>query len=171
MKNHRLAISSLLFAALFATSHGAALAQTAAAQAAPPPPSTYGAPIGFDAARSAGAAAVAEAERNGWKMSIAIVDPAGQLVHFQKMDNSGGATGPIAIEKAKSSALFRRPTKFFQDGIAAGNMFWLGMPGAVPVGGGFPLVADGKVVGGIGVSGGTGAQDEAVARAAADQLK
>lgn len=161
-------ITSLSLAALLACSQGAALAQTALASA---PAAVYGPGVGLDAARRAGAPAAAEAARNGWPLSIAIVDTAGQLVHFEKMDSSGGATIQVAIDKARSSALFRRPTNAFQDSLASGNTFILGLTGAVPREGGSPLVADGKVIGAIGVSGGTGAQDGAVAKAAADQIK
>lgn len=166
MKNLRIAIvSSLLFGAL-AASHGAARAQ-----AAPPPPRAYGPAINLETARKVAAGAVAEATRNGWNLSIAVVDPAGQLVHFEKMDDSAGATVQVSMDKAKPSALFRGPTKRFQDGVAAGNVHLLLLAGAMPLEGGLPLVADGKVIGAIGVSGATGAQDGQVAKAGADLVK
>src|SRR5262245_11243429 len=94
-------------------------AQTPAA-AAPAP--AYGTPIGVDAAKRAAAAAIAEAKKNNWTMAIAIVDPAGYLVYFEKMDGTQNGSVEIAQDKARSAALFKRPTKVFQDGLAAGGV-------------------------------------------------
>ncbi len=151
-----------------------ALAQSAAAQAPVPaaaPSPVYGSAINADTARKAVAGAVAEAARNGWPMAVTIVDTAGQLVLFQKMDNTQNGSIQVSIDKARSAALFRRPTKVFNDMLAAGSTYVLSLTGAVAVEGGIPLVQEGKVVGAIGVSGGTGAQDGAVARAGAEQVK
>jgi uncharacterized protein GlcG (DUF336 family) len=89
------------------------------------------------------------------------------------MDNTQLGSANIAIDKARSAALFKRPTKAFQDALAAGGdgLRILRLQGAVPVEGGFPLVMDGKIVGAIGVSGATSAQDAQCAKAGADSVK
>ena len=118
---------------------------------APPPQIPYGLAVSTEAAKAVAAAAIAEARRNGWTMAIAIVDPGGHLVYFEKMqDTQTGSVDP-AIEKARTSALFRRRTKLFQDALAAGGegLRVLRLTGVIPIDGGIPLIADGKVVGGI----------------------
>jgi uncharacterized protein GlcG (DUF336 family) len=132
----------------------------------------YG-PITLEAAKSAAAPAVAEARKNGWAMAVAIVDGAGNLVYFEKMDGTQTGSIQVAQEKARSAALFKRPTKAFQDALAAGGegLRILRLEGAVPVEGGIPLVMGGSVVGAIGVSGATSAQDGQCAKAGADSLK
>jgi glc operon protein GlcG len=136
-------------------------------------PNPYGAPISLENAKKAAAPAMAEAAKNGWNMAVAIVDPGGNLVYYEKMDNTQLGSANIAIDKARSAALFKRPTKAFQDALAAGGdgLRILRLQGAVPVEGGFPLVMDGKIVGGIGVSGATSAQDAQCAKAGADSVK
>jgi glc operon protein GlcG len=136
-------------------------------------PNPYGAPISLENAKKAAAPAMAEAAKNGWNMAVAIVDPGGNLVYYEKMDNTQLGSANIAIDKARSAALFKRPTKAFQDALAAGGdgLRILRLQGAVPVEGGFPLVMDGKIVGAIGVSGATSAQDAQCAKAGADTIK
>jgi uncharacterized protein GlcG (DUF336 family) len=136
-------------------------------------PNPYGLSITVDDAKKAAAPALAEAAKNNWKVAVAIVDPAGTLVYYEKMDNTQLASANVAIDKARSAARFKRPTKAFQDALAAGGegLRVLGLEGAVPVEGGFPLVMDGKIVGGIGVSGATSAQDAQCSKAGADSLK
>ena len=134
---------------------------------------SYGPSITADTAKKIAAPAIAEARKNNWTMAIAIVDTAGDLVYFEKMDDTQvGSTG-VAIAKARSAARFKRPTKVFQDGLAAGGegLRLLALEGAVPVEGGVPLVVGGKIVGAIGASGGTSQQDGVVAAAAANALK
>jgi uncharacterized protein GlcG (DUF336 family) len=106
-------------------------------------------------------------------MAIAIVDPNGFLVYFEKMDNTQNGSVNVAQDKAKSAALFKRPTKVFQDGLAAGGvgLRLLALQGAVPVDGGLPIIVGGKIIGAIGASGGTSDQDGQVAKAGADALK
>ncbi len=145
-------------------------AQTAS-PAVPAAPPGYGPSLSVEAARRVAAAAVAEARRNGWFMAVSIVDTAGQLTYFEKMDDTQTGSIQVAIDKARSASLFRRPSKIFADMLAGGNTYVLSLTGAVPVEGGIPLVQGGKVVGAIGVSGGTGAQDGSTARAGADQWK
>jgi glc operon protein GlcG len=128
---------------------------------------TYGLPIGIESAKKAAAAALAEARTNGWIMAVAVVDPAGLLVYFEKMDDTQNGSVAVAQAKARSAALFKRPTKAFQETLAAGGegLRVLRLEAAVPIEGGMPLVIDGRIVGAIGVSGGTSAQDGQCARA------
>jgi uncharacterized protein GlcG (DUF336 family) len=106
-------------------------------------------------------------------MAIAIVDPNGTLVYFEKMDNTQNGSANVAVDKARSAALFKRPTKAFQDALAAGGdgLRILALQGAVPVDGGFPIIVAGKIIGAIGASGGTSAQDGQVAKAGSDAVK
>ena len=144
-------------------------AATASAQL----PNPYGAPITGENAKKVAAAALAEARKNNWNMAAAVVDPAGDLVYFEKLDGTQAASVNIAVEKARSSARFKRPTKALQDVVAAGGegLRILGLPGAVPVDGGVPILMDGKIVGAIGMSGGTSAQDGQCAAAGAGAVK
>lgn len=136
-------------------------------------PNHYGAPINAENAKKAAAAAIAEAKKNSWTMAVAITDGAGILVYFEKMDGTQTGSVDVAQGKARSAALFKRPSKAFQDVLAAGGdgMRILGLQGAVPIEGGLPLVMDGKIVGAIGLSGGSSAQDGVAAKAGADMLK
>ncbi len=167
-------IVKLLIVVIFATSSIIGRAQTATA--APPAISSltpYGPPITLEAAKKLAAAAQAEAARNHWLMTIAVVDPAGNLVYYERTDNSQWASSKVAIDKARSAAIYKRPTKAFQDALAKGgvSMRVLGLEGAVPVEGGVPLVSDGKIVGAIGVSGDVSENDAQCANAAAQTLK
>jgi uncharacterized protein GlcG (DUF336 family) len=132
----------------------------------------YGANVNLEQARKAIAAAQAEARKNSWPVAVAIVDNAGHLVAFEKMDNTQTASVEVAQDKAVSAAIYRRTTKVVQDGVAGGGagLRLLGLRGMSPVEGGIPLVIDGKIVGGIGVSGVTSEQDGQVAKAGADAL-
>jgi len=147
----------------------AVLASNALAQM----PNHYGAPIGLENAKKAAAAAIAEVRKNNWTMAVAICDTGGNLVYFEKIDGTQTGSVNVAINKARSAALFKRPTKAWQDTLAAGGegLRVLGLEGVVPVEGGLPLVMDGKIVGAIGVSGGTSAQDGQCAKPGADALK
>ena len=133
----------------------------------------YGQSINADNAKKAAAPAVAEARKNQWLMAVAIVDTNGELVYFERMDDTQVGSVDVAIEKARSAARFKRPTKAFQDVVASGGegMRILALPGAVPVEGGVPLVLGGKIVGAIGCSGGTSQQDGVCAAAGANALK
>ena len=136
-------------------------------------PILYGSPINIEAAKKIAASAIAEARKNNWYMAVAITDGGGDLVYFEKMDGTQTGSVKVAIGKAHSAALFRRPTKVWQDGLAAGGdgLRILGLEGAVPIEGGLPLLKDGKIVGAIGVSGGTAQQDGMAAKAGADTPK
>jgi glc operon protein GlcG len=136
-------------------------------------PNPYGMPISSENAKKAATAALAEARQNNWSMAAAVVDPAGDLVYFEKVDGTQAASVNIAIDKARSAARFKRPTKALQDALAAGGvgLRFLALEGAVPVDGGVPLVMDGKIVGAIGLSGGTSDQDGQCAKAGASTVK
>jgi glc operon protein GlcG len=133
----------------------------------------YGSAISADAAKKIAAAAIAEARKNNWAMAVAVVDTGGYLVYFERMQDTQLGSVEIAIEKAKSAALFRRATKAFQDTLAAGGegLRILRLTGAVPVEGGIPLIVDGKVIGAVGASGGTSDQDGRTAQAGAGATK
>jgi uncharacterized protein GlcG (DUF336 family) len=155
----------------------AALALTVAAYGqtplVPPPNAPYGVSISPDAAKKVAAAAIAEARKNHWEMAVAVVDTGGYLVYFERMQDTQLGSVQISIEKAKSAALFRRPTKAFQDTLAGGGqgLRMLSLTGAVPVEGGIPLVVNGKVIGAIGASGGSSDQDGHTAEAGAAAVK
>ena len=133
-------------------------------------PNGYGAAIGVETARKVAAAAVAESKKNGWTVAVAIVDPAGELVFFERIDNTQAGSITVSQDKARTAARFKRPTKAFEDALVGGRQAILGLPGVVPVEGGIPLLIDGKIVGAIGVSGGTSQQDGICAQAGADTL-
>ena len=149
---------------------GAALwAATSLAHAQVP---QYGPNVNIDQARKVVAGAVAEARKINVPMAIAIVDTSGQLVAFERMDNTQTASTGISQDKALSAAMYRRPTKVFQDVLAAGGVGLrvLTLRGANAVEGGLPLVVDGKIIGAIGVSGGSSDQDGVVAKGGTDAL-
>jgi len=124
-------------------------------------PNPYGPPVSLENAKKAADAALAEARKNNWTMAVAIVDPDGVLIFFAKMDNTQTGSANVSINKARSAALYKRPTKAFQDALASGGagMRVLGLEGAVPVEGGLPIVVDGKIIGAIGLSGDSSEHD------------
>jgi glc operon protein GlcG len=117
------------------------------------------------------AAAEAEARKNNWNVSIAVVDDAGQLMYFIRMDDTANSTIIVAQGKARHAVNYRRDTRFHQDILEKGNAVVLGLPDSLPVEGGIRLVADGKVIGAIGVAGAQASQDAQIARAGAALLK
>jgi glc operon protein GlcG len=133
----------------------------------------YGAPISLPEAKKALAAAQAEAAKNNWNVVVAIVDAGGHLVALERMDTTQYGSVEVAQEKAKTAVAFRRSTKMFQDAVAGGGegLRMLKLPGALPIEGGLPLVVGGKIVGAIGVSGVTSAQDGQIAAAGVAALK
>jgi glc operon protein GlcG len=144
----------------------------APAAPAPIPPPPYGAPIGIADAKNVAAAAISEVAKVGSAPdAIAIVDHGGFLIYFERMDNTQLGSVDIAIEKARSAALFRRPSKVFEDALAGGRTAILALRGAVPIDGGVPIISGGKLVGAIGASGGTAQQDGQVAKAGAEAIK
>jgi uncharacterized protein GlcG (DUF336 family) len=136
-------------------------------------PAVYGPPISLEVAKKVAAAALAEARKNNWTMAVAIVDPGGYLVYFEKMDNTQLAGSDIAQDKARSATLFKRPTKVMQEMLAAGGagVRVLRLRGAIPVDGGYPLISDGKIIGAIGMSGDSSENDGRCCQAGAAVLK
>ncbi len=162
---------------LLVMSAGAAHAQ----QAEPPKPNPldvipekmpfatpYGAPISLARAQAVISAAIGEAEKRGWAVNVAVVDSGASLVAFARMDGAQLASIAIAEHKARAAASFRRPTKVFEDAIQkSDNKYVLSLDGVIASRGGIPLIEDGKLIGAIGCSGGTGSQDEAACTAGA----
>jgi uncharacterized protein GlcG (DUF336 family) len=132
----------------------------------------YGPSVDLATAKTAAAAALEEARKNQWQMAVAVVDPSGNLTYFEKMDGTQLGSVTVSIDKARSAALFKRPTKAFQDTLTAGGdgLRVLRLTAAIPIEGGLPLVVAGTIVGAIGVSGGTSAQDGQCAEAGARAL-
>jgi uncharacterized protein GlcG (DUF336 family) len=142
-----------------------------AQQQAAPPTTPYGEPLSLSAAKKAMAAAEAEAIRNRWGVSIAIVDAGGNLVLLQRLDNAQLASMRLAEAKARTSVEFRRPTKALEDAVAGGGVGLRVLTfGACVAEGGVPIIAGGKIVGAIGVSGVASHQDAQVAQAGADAV-
>ena len=170
-----------LTAVAFAT--GLLAASVAHAQQPPAPPDLnaipdkmpfaqpYGPPIAMQRAVTLIQAAVAESNKRGWAMNIAVVDSGGNLVIFGRMDGAQLASITIAEHKARAAAKYRRPTRAFEDAVQkAGLNYILTLDDVIASRGGIPLVEDGKIIGAIGCSGGTGSQDEAICTAAAGTI-
>jgi uncharacterized protein GlcG (DUF336 family) len=132
----------------------------------------YGRSITLAEAKKAAAAALAPAKENGWTVVAAIVDPGGHLVYLEKLDETQVGSVVVAEQKARSSAIFKRPTKMLQDVLARGGdgLRVLRLHGAIPVEGGVPLIVGGALVGALGISGGSSAEDEVCAEAGAKAL-
>jgi uncharacterized protein GlcG (DUF336 family) len=121
-------------------------------------------------AKQIAAAATAEAEKNNWNVVIAIVDEGGHLVYLERRDETQIGSIEVALQKAKTAASFKRPTKALDDALTGGRMAIITLPGALPIEGGVPIALDGKVLGAIGVSGVTAQQDGQIAKAGVDAL-
>jgi uncharacterized protein GlcG (DUF336 family) len=157
-------LSNAVVAFLFVAGAVPAVAQNPAPAPAVRPP--YGAPLTLGQARAIAAAAEGEARRNGWRMAVAIVEPTGDLVLFERLDDTQYGSITIAQAKARAAALYRRATKEFADAVQSGTgQGMLTAPGAIALAGGLPIVIDGKIVGAVGVSGGTSDQDAQAATA------
>lgn len=115
-------------------------------------------------------AAEAEALRNNWPVVIAIVDDGGHLIYLQRLDNTQIGSVDVAIQKARSAIAFRRPTKVLEEQINQGHLRYLGLPGAIPIEGGLPIVFKDQFLGAIGVSGVRSHQDAQIAQAGIDAL-
>jgi glc operon protein GlcG len=156
---------------------GTAYAQQPAAPAAPAaaaPIPQYGAPgVNLETAKKAIAAAAAEAQKNNWPVAIAVVSNGGHLVAFERLDGTQFASIKIAQHKARVAATYRRPTKVFEDRVAAGGggLAVLTLDDIIASEGGIPLMRDGKIIGAIGVSGVLSSQDGQAAKAGADTSK
>src|SRR5579871_3237996 len=178
----RIVHAVILATGLFAASQAyAQQAAPAPAPAAPPDLNAipdkmpfnipFGTPITMERAQGLVQAAVAEANKRGWAMNVAVVDPNGDLVAFGRMDGAQLASISIAQHKARTAARYRRATRAFEDAVQKfGFNYILTLDDAIASRGGIPLVEGGKIVGAVGCSGGTGSQDEAVCTAAADTI-
>ena len=155
---------------LAALAAGAAAFAAGLAQAQVP---QYGPNVTLEQARKLIASGAAEARKNSWPVAITIVDTAGMLVAFEKMDGTQSGSVMISQDKAVSAAMLRRPTKVIQEAVAGGGagVRFLGLRYATPVEGGLPITVDGKIIGAIGVSGVTSEQDGMVAAAGLAGLK
>ena len=133
----------------------------------------YGRSITIAEAKKVADAALAPAKTNGWTVVIAIVDPGGHLVYLEKLDETQVGSVAVAESKACSAAIFKRPTKMFQERLARGGdgLLVLRLQGAIPVEGGVPIIVGGKLIGALGVSGGSSAEDEVCAEAGAAALR
>jgi glc operon protein GlcG len=127
----------------------------------------YGAPIALQKAEDAVHAAIAEANKRGWQLNVAVVDSGGNLVTFARMDGAQLASIAIAEHKARVAAKFRRPTRVLEDAVQKGVVYVATLDDVVASRGGIPLIEDGKLIGAIGCSGGTGSQDEVICTAGA----
>jgi glc operon protein GlcG len=136
-------------------------------------PPAYGPAITLDQATKVIAGAEAEAKKNNWPVAIAVLDSGGHIVALHRLDNTQFGSVEVARQKAWSAVAYRRPSKAFQDAVAGGGagLRILGLEGASPIEGGLPLMADGKLVGAIGVSGVTAEQDSQIAAAGVAALK
>ena len=121
--------------------------------------------LSLDDAKRVAAAARVEAEKNGWAVVIAVVDDGGHLMYLERLDGCQKASSRIAEKKARTAILFKRPTKAIEDVVMEGRSVMMGLPGAVPLEGGLPLMKDGAFLGAIGVSGVQSFQDGVIARA------
>ena len=155
-------LTGLLCAAVFAL----AAAQTMAQQRP-----GYGTAVNLETAKKIAAGSIAEARRNNWNVAVAILDNHGMLIYYEMLDDTQTSSATIAIEKGRTAAMFRRPSKAFEDGIMSGRVAILGLPGATPIEGGLPIVVNGKIIGGVGVSGVNSDQDAQIARAGLEALK
>ena len=153
---HRIAVASLTL-----TLAGTGFAQQLATKRA----------MTLDVAKKLAAAAEAEAVKNKFTMYITIVDDGGLPIYIAKMDDTQIGSYEVSIAKAQSAVNFKRPTKAFEDAVAGGRTAVLKLPGAIPIEGGVPLMADGKIIGAIGVSGGSSAQDGQIAAVAVAALE
>lgn len=115
------------------------------------------------------AAAEAEAQKNNWRVAIAILDDGGHLLHFHRMDGATPANAEIAVGKGRTAAVSRRPSGMWEDRIKNGRVSMLAMP-LLPVQGGVPIIVDGDCIGGVGVSGVQSHEDEQIAQAGIDAL-
>jgi uncharacterized protein GlcG (DUF336 family) len=140
----------------------ASFALTAAAQDKRP---SYGPDVNVATAKKIAAGTIAECQKNGWNVSVAVVDTHGTLVYLERMDDTQIAGVEISIRKAAAAATYRRPTRAFEDAIVKGRVATVTFPGIVASPGGVPIFSGGKIAGAVGVSGVLGDQDEQCAKA------
>jgi uncharacterized protein GlcG (DUF336 family) len=178
-----MSLAAFAFASALALASSATLAQTPTPTPATPPSAggtpdampfdiPYGQSIGLERAKQVMAAAEAEAKRRNWKMNIAVVDTNGEPVMFERMEGAQIASGSISIGKARTAARFRRESRLFYNAFETGHGYVATLdPTLVASPGGFPLVEDGKLIGAVGCSGGTGDQDATICKVGAEVVK
>jgi glc operon protein GlcG len=147
-----------------------ALAASVAFAQAPVRPS-YGVAVNLETAKKIAAGAMAEAKKQKWNVAVAVVDNHGMLIYYEMQDDTQTAAADVSIQKARTAAIWRRPSKEFEQSVADGRLALLGLNNALPIEGGLPIIIDGRMIGAVGVSGVTAAQDAQVARAGLDALK
>lgn len=125
----------------------------------------YGTPVDGATAKRIAVATIEACRANNWNVAVAVVDNHGFLVYFERMDNTQTASVEVAQIKASAAATYRRPTRAFAEAIAKGRTALVTFPGIAASPGGMPILKDGKVIGGVGVSGVQGGQDEECAKA------
>lgn len=157
---------TLVAAPAFSQTAAAPAAAALAPDASPARPLPYGTPIALDAARAMIAHALEDAEARGLTIAVAIVEPSGEMVAFARMDNVQYGSIYLARRKAETSARYRRATSVSQQRLTDGALGGLANDDMMPMGGGLPIVIDGRIVGGIGISGGSTQEDEAMSAAA-----
>ncbi|MGH8717702.1 MAG: GlcG/HbpS family heme-binding protein [Burkholderiales bacterium] len=126
--------------------------------------------LGLEDAKRIAAAAEAEAKRNKWNVVIAVLDDGGNLVYLQRADGTQLGSIEVAIAKGRGAILFKRPTKNFEEMLAAGRLGFLSAPNVLPIEGGLPVTVGGEIVGAVGVSGVQSSQDAQVAKAGVDAV-
>ena len=144
---------------------GLSIASFAAAAAAQDQRPSYGPNVTTAVAKKIAAGVIAECQKNSWNVAVAIVDTAGGLVYYERMEDTQSASFDIAIMKAKAAATYRRPTRVFAEGINKGSPATATLPGVIGSPGGVPIFVGGKIIGAAGVSGVTGDQDEQCSKA------
>lgn len=127
--------------------------------------------LGSEEVKAIAQAAEERAKKDNWNVVIAIVDAGGHLLYLQRMDGVQIASIEVAQKKAKAAAFYKRPTKAFEEGLKSGNQGLMLLPGVIASEGGVPIIHDGQVIGAVGVSGVTSAQDGIIANAGIDALK
>ena len=130
------------------------------AQGGEAPRPDYGPDITIEQAKKIAAGVIAECAANKWNVAVAVTNTHGSLVYYERMNNTQSASAQIAVDKAKAASTYRRPTRAFVDAIAKAGPAVMTLPGVVASPGGVPIFSGGKVIGGVGVSGVTGDQDE-----------
>jgi glc operon protein GlcG len=144
---------------------GLSMAMFAAAASAQDQRPGYGPAVSLVAAKKIAAGVIAECQKNNWNIAVAVVDPHGTLMYYEKMEDTQYSSAEIAIGKARAAATYRRPTRAFADVINKGGPATATLPGVVASPGGVPIMVGGKVTGAVGVSGVTGDQDEQCSKA------
>jgi uncharacterized protein GlcG (DUF336 family) len=158
-------MKALILALALTAAAPAVVAQTAPALPPAPAPS-YGPPVSLETAQALIEAALTHGRANGWRVAVAVVEPSGELVAFARLDDTQYGSIGIAQRKASTAARYRLPTATMEERVQGGRIVSLGNQDALPIAGGRPIIVEGRIIGGIGVSGVTSAQDDAAALAA-----